>query len=103
MKTIEMKAALRKELGKKQTKFLRKQDLVPCVMYGGQEVVHFSIPANELRHIIYSPDVFLVNLDIDGKKYDAILQDQQFHPVNDKILHLDFIQVTSRSAKFWNC
>lgn len=93
MKTIELKAAVRKELGKKQTKLLRKQDLVPCVLYGGKEVVHFTVPTLELRHILYTSDVFLVNLDVDGKKHKAILHDLQFHPVTDKVLHIDFIEV----------
>jgi large subunit ribosomal protein L25 len=94
MKSIEIKAAPRKEVGKKQTKALRKQGLVPCVMYGGEENVLFTAEANELRHIIYTHNVFVVNLDIDGKKYKAILKDSQFHPVSDEVLHLDFIQVS---------
>lgn len=93
MKSIEIKAALRKEIGKKHSKALRKQGLVPCVMYGGEEVIHFSAPENEYRHIIYTPDVFLVKLNIEGKIHLAILQDSQFHPVTDKLLHLDFIRV----------
>lgn len=93
MKSIEIKATLRKEVGKKETKALRKQGMVPCVMYGGEENVHFYAEANELRHIIYTHDVFVVKLNIEGKAYMAILKDSQFHPVNDEVLHLDFIQV----------
>jgi large subunit ribosomal protein L25 len=98
MKTIELKANLRKEVGKKQTKSLRTKGLVPCVMYGGEKIVHFTVPEIDLRHIIYTPDVFLVKIDVDGSKYLAILQDSQFHPVTDKILHLDFIQVFEDKA-----
>ncbi|MBN1599448.1 MAG: 50S ribosomal protein L25/general stress protein Ctc [Bacteroidales bacterium] len=93
MKSIEINAGLRKETGKKQTKTLRKYGNVPCVMYGGEEVVHFSAPANDFRHILYTHNVYLINLNIDGKKYQAILKDVQFHPVTDEVLHIDFIQV----------
>jgi len=93
MKSIEIKADLRKEIGKKHSKALRKQGLVPCVMYGGEEIIHFSAPENEFRHIIYTHDVFLVKLNIEGKIHLAFLQDAQFHPVTDKPLHLDFIRV----------
>ncbi len=93
MKSIEIKANLRKEVGKKHSKALRKKGLVPCVMYGGEEVIHFSAPENEFRHIIYTHDIFLVKLNIEGKIYQAILQDSQFHPVTDALLHLDFIRV----------
>ncbi|MBN1950495.1 MAG: 50S ribosomal protein L25/general stress protein Ctc [Bacteroidales bacterium] len=93
MKSIEIKATLRNELGKKQTKALRRQGLVPCVMYGGEENIHFTAQANELRHLLYTHDVFLVKLDINGKAYQAFLKDSQFHPVSDEVLHLDFIQI----------
>jgi len=93
MKSIEIKADLRKEIGKKHSKALRKEGLVPCVMYGGEEIVHFSAPENEFRHIIYTHDVFLVKLNIEGKIYLAILQEAQFHPVTDSLLHIDFIRV----------
>jgi large subunit ribosomal protein L25 len=94
MKSIEINGSLRKNLGKKFTQALRIKGEVPCVIYGGEQIVHFNSPENELRHIIYTPDVYLVNLNIEGKKYKAILQDAQFHPVTDKVLHLDFIEVS---------
>jgi len=94
MKTIEIKGTLRKEIGKKQSKTLRSEGKVPCVMYGGEENIHFAADSNELRHLIYTHDVFLVNLEIEGKKYQAFLKDSQFHPVTDDVLHLDFIQVS---------
>jgi large subunit ribosomal protein L25 len=93
MKSIEIKASLRKNLGKKHTVALRKKGEVPCVMYGGEEIVHFSSHENDLRHIIYTPDVYLVKLTLEGKQYQVILQDAQFHPVTDKVQHLDFIQI----------
>jgi large subunit ribosomal protein L25 len=93
MKSIEIKASLRKELGKKESNDLRKQDKIPCVMYGGKDNIHFSAIAKDFRHIIYTHDVYLVNLDIDGTKYQALLKDLQFHPVTDAVIHLDFVQV----------
>jgi large subunit ribosomal protein L25 len=94
MKSIEIKGNLRKNLGKKHNIALRKNGEVPCVIYGGEEIVHFSSFENELRHIIYTPDVYHVKLTIDNKEYQAILHDAQFHPVSDKVLHLDFIEVS---------
>ena len=94
MKSIEINGNLRKSLGKKHTATLRAKGEVPCVMYGGEEIVHFSTSENELRHIIYTSDVYLVHLSINDKQYQAILQDAQFHPVSDKVLHLDFIEVS---------
>jgi large subunit ribosomal protein L25 len=93
MKTFELKGSLRNELGKKTTKAVRKSDSVPCVLYGGDKTVHFQVTNSDLRNLIYSPDIFLVDLDIDGKKVTAILKDIQFHPVKDNILHVDFLEV----------
>ena len=94
MKSIEIKGNLRKNLGKKHSAALRANGEVPCVIYGGEEIVHFSSSENELRHIIYTPDVYHVKLTLDNKQYQAILHDAQFHPVSDKVLHLDFIEVS---------
>ncbi|MBN2522944.1 MAG: 50S ribosomal protein L25/general stress protein Ctc [Bacteroidales bacterium] len=93
MKSIEIKAELRKEIGKKHSKALRRKGLVPCVMYGEEEVMHLAAPENEFRHIIYTHDVYLIKLNIEGKIHQAILQDIQFHPVTDHLLHIDFIRV----------
>ncbi|MCJ7821158.1 MAG: 50S ribosomal protein L25/general stress protein Ctc, partial [Bacteroidales bacterium] len=94
MKTIEIKAISRSNFGKKETNSLRAKDNVPCVMYGGKENLHFYAHENEFRSMIYTPDVHLISLQIDGKSYNAILKDLQFHPVSDKLLHIDFIQVS---------
>ena len=94
MKTIEIKAVSRNQFGKKSSNALRAQDNVPCVMYGGKENLHFSAHENVFRGLVYTPDVFLVNLVVDGNEYKAIMKDLQFHPVTDKLLHIDFIQVT---------
>jgi len=93
MKTLEINGSLRNETGKKTAKAVRKADAVPCVVYGGKETTHFQVTNGELRHLIYTPDIYLVNLTIDGKKSTAILKDAQFHPVKDTILHVDFLEV----------
>ena len=93
MKTLEIKGSLRQSLGKKESRDLRKQGQVPCVIYGGEKNIHFSAHENQFKKLVYTPDVFLVKLDIDGQAYDAVMQDIQFHPVSDNIIHIDFVQV----------
>jgi len=93
MKTIAISAKKRTELGKKFTRDLRKADHVPCVMYGGAEVIHFHAHENDFRHIVYTPDAFIVEIDIDGQKHKAVMQELQFHPVTDKLNHIDFVEV----------
>ncbi|MDR1369783.1 MAG: 50S ribosomal protein L25, partial [Dysgonamonadaceae bacterium] len=93
MKTFELKGSLRDGLGKKATKAYRENNLVPCVLYGGTEVKHFNVTADGIRKLVYTPEVYMVNLELDGKKIIAILKDLQFHPVSDQLLHADFIQV----------
>lgn len=93
MKTYELKGTVRAELGKKATKADRAGDNVPCVLYGSGENTHFTATAAELRKLIYTPEVFIVDLEIDGKKCKAIMKDLQFHPVSDKVLHIDFLEV----------
>jgi len=93
MKTITISAEKRTELGKKSTRDLRKADHVPCVMYGGAEVVHFHAHENDFRHIVYTPSAFIVEVDLDGKKHKAVMHDLQFHPVTDKLNHIDFVEV----------
>jgi large subunit ribosomal protein L25 len=93
MKSIEINGELRQSTGKKQSINLRNQGLVPCVMYGGEENIHFAAKMNDFRHIVYTHDIYVILLDFDGKKYKAILKDIQFHPVTDEVLHMDFIQV----------
>jgi len=93
MKTFEIKGSLRQDLGKKKSKDLRNQGLVPCVMYGGEKNQHFSAHENEFKKLIYTPDVYLVKVVLDGQTFDAVMQDIQFHPVSDAIIHIDFVQV----------
>lgn len=93
MKTFEIKASLRKQTGKKKSVEARNNLLVPCVMYGGEENIHFEAHENEFRNLVYSHHIYLVNLNIDGKTYQAIMKDIQFHPVTDHLQHIDFVQV----------
>ncbi len=93
MKTIEIKGTKRTDLGKKATKQLRSEGQVPCVIYGGEENIHFSAPEKEFKSIIYTPSVYIINVNVDGTSYPCILQDTQFHPVADQMLHADFLQI----------
>jgi large subunit ribosomal protein L25 len=94
MKKVSISGSLRENVGKKDAKKHRKEGNVPCVLYGGEKQVHFVGSEKDFGKIIFTPDAYLVNLVIDGKEYDAILQDIQYHPVTDKILHMDFLLVT---------
>ncbi|MCK5136276.1 MAG: 50S ribosomal protein L25 [Bacteroidales bacterium] len=93
MKTISISAEQRTELGKKSTRELRKADHVPCVMYGGAEVIHFHAHENDFRHIVYTPNVYIVEVKIGDKVHKAVMQELQFHPVTDKLNHIDFVEV----------
>ena len=93
MKTLAISAKIRKGTGKTDSKALRNQGNVPCVLYGGEKQVCFYAHENDFRNLVYTPDVFIVELDIEGEKYRAVMQDLQFHPVTDKLLHLDFLQI----------
>ena len=93
MKTFQLAGQPRPDLGKKASKGLRAGDLIPAVLYGGNEVVHFTVSQEAVRNLVYSPDIFVIDLDIAGKKVKAVLKDLQFHPVTDAILHLDFLEV----------
>ena len=93
MKTFQIKGTARLAVGKKSNKALRVQDLVPCVIYGGDKVVHFQAHENEFRKLIYTPKVYQTEIDVDGVVYNAFMQALQFHPVTDKLLHIDFLEV----------
>ena len=95
MKTISISVTKRTDLGKKATKDLRTQEHVPCVMYGGDDVIHFHAHENDFRNLVYSHNVYIVELDIDGNKRKAVMQEIQFNPVTDKIQHIDFVEVSA--------
>lgn len=94
MKSITIKGSERESVGKVSTKALRNAGMVPCVVYGGEQPVHFSADERAFKNLVYTPNVHTVVIELEGgKKINAIMQDIQFHPVSDKILHMDFYQL----------
>ncbi|PTN10091.1 50S ribosomal protein L25/general stress protein Ctc [Mangrovibacterium marinum] len=93
MKSVAITGELRTAIGKKDSKRLRNEEKVPCVLYGGQEPIHFQADVAEFRKVVYTPNVYLVNLTIAGKEYTAIMQDVQWHPVDEQLLHVDFLAI----------
>ncbi len=93
MKSIVLEGTLRTETGKKAANHLRKTGEVLCNLYGGKENVMFSAPYNSFNPIVYSPDFYQVEVKLDGKSYTALVKDVQFHPVTDKIQHIDFLEL----------
>ncbi|HJX72152.1 MAG TPA: 50S ribosomal protein L25, partial [Bacteroidales bacterium] len=96
MKTLEINVTRRNELGKKSTRKLRTGGNVPCAMYGGEEAIHFYAHENSFKDLIYTHHVHMVNFNVDGKPHKAILKEIQFHPVTDKILHIDFVEISEK-------
>lgn len=104
MKSIEIVGSLRTETGKKATHSLRKNNSVPCVLYGMQKdengnqvATHFTVTVDGLRKLVYTPHIYVVDLNIDGKVVNAIMKDIHFHPVTDAILHVDFLQINEEN------
>jgi large subunit ribosomal protein L25 len=93
MKSIFVSGSPRENVGKKDAKALRIKGLVPCVLYGGAEQIHFSADEKAFKPLIFTPDAHTVELEISGKKYNAILQDVQYHAINDRLMHVDFLHV----------
>lgn len=93
MKSITIKGSQRESVGKKATKALRNAGMVPCVVYGGDKPISFSAEEIAFKNLVYTPDVHTVVVNLGGIKVNAILQDIQFHPVTDRILHIDFYQI----------
>jgi large subunit ribosomal protein L25 len=101
MKSYELNGSARTiaERSSEQTKALkamRRNNMIPCVLYGGEKNVNFSINAADVRKLVYSPDIHYVNLNIDGVAYVAIIREIQFHPVKDNILHIDFLEINDQ-------
>jgi len=94
MKTAQLSGSLRTNVGKKDATATRNAGLVPCVLYGTGEQTHFSVKKNDIEKIVFSPEVYQVELDIDGKKATAIIRELQQHPVKDYVQHVDFLEVT---------
>lgn len=104
MKSIDITGSLRTETGKKATHALRKNSQVPCVLYGMKKdenglpvATPFTVTVEGLRKLVYTPHIYVVNLNIDGQVYNAIMKDIQFHPVTDAILHIDFYQINEEN------
>ena len=93
MKSITIQGTKRESVGKKSTKALRDAELVPCVVYGGAETLNFSAEERSFKGLVYTPDAHTVSIEVDGQTIPAVLQDIQFHPITDKILHADFYQL----------
>lgn len=96
MKTFQLEGSLRDIVGKKPTKAIRVNESIPCVLYGGKENIHFEVKNSNVRKLIYTPEIFLVELTIGSNTYKAIMKDLQFHPVTDKVLHIDFLEVNEK-------
>ncbi|MDD4631019.1 MAG: 50S ribosomal protein L25/general stress protein Ctc [Proteiniphilum sp.] len=95
MKTFTLKGEIRDDFGKKAARAYRSENLIPCVVYGGhnEENLNFVVKSGDVRNLIYTPEVFLVDLDLGKTKLQAVVKDVQFHPVKDTILHIDFLHV----------
>lgn len=94
MKSITIQGTKRESVGKKSTKALRDAELVPCVVYGGGEPLNFSAEERAFKGLVYTPEAHTVSIEVDGQTIPAVLQDIQFHPITDKILHADFYQLS---------
>lgn len=94
MQSITIKGSKRESVGKKASKALRNAEMVPCVLYGGESPVHFMAEEKSFKPLVYTPNAHTVVIELkEGDRYEAVMQDIQFHPVNDKILHIDFYQL----------
>ncbi|UKB84149.1 50S ribosomal protein L25/general stress protein Ctc [Chryseobacterium sp. MEBOG06] len=94
MKSITIQGTKRESVGKKSTKALRDAELVPCVVYGGGAPLNFSAEERAFKGLVYTPEAHTVSIEVDGQTIPAVLQDIQFHPITDKILHIDFYQLS---------
>ena len=95
MNTVSLSGSLRENVGKKDAKKQRRLGKVPCVIYGGSEQKHFTLDQLEFKPLVFTPEASVVNLTLGEKTYECILQDVQYHPVTDEILHADFLEIHS--------
>ena len=105
MKEINVTGTKRTDVGKKAAKLMRKEGLIPCNLYGEKkdknglpEALSFSVPMTDLRKVVYTPHIYVVNLTIDGEAHHAVIKELQFHPVTDALLHIDFYEVNDTKA-----
>jgi large subunit ribosomal protein L25 len=94
MRSVAIEGKTREELGSKNAKQLRREGMVPCVIYGGGENVHFYTDNRSFKELLYTPEALLVVISIDGKEIKSVVRDSQFHPVTEAIEHVDFFQLT---------
>lgn len=97
MKKVSMSGSLRGNVGKKDAKAQRAAGNVPCVIYGGKEQVHFAMQEVAFKPILNTPNSYILNINVDGKEHVTILQDIQYHPVSDRILHADFLEINDKN------
>lgn len=93
MKTFQLEGTPRIETGKKAAKAIRKEDMIPAVIYGGESTTHFNVTKDSVRKLIYTPEIFVIDLTIGDRKTKAIVKDLQFQPVTDALMHIDFLEV----------
>jgi large subunit ribosomal protein L25 len=93
MKTLNINGAIRTKIGKKGATDIRRDEKVPCVLYGGTEQISFSVIEKDFKPLVFTPDVHTIKLNLDGKEFHAILQDIQYHVISDRIIHVDFLQL----------
>jgi large subunit ribosomal protein L25 len=93
MKQVSLSGSSRQGVGKTDAKSLRYEGKVPCVLYGGKSQVHFSVNEKDFKELLYTPNVYRVDLSVDDKNYSAIVKDAQFHAVSDQLLHVDFLEL----------
>ncbi len=94
MKTVSLSGSLRENVGKKDAKRLRNEGKVPCVIYGGKEQKHFFLDQKDFKKIIFTPEIFIIKIELGKENFETILQDIQYHPVSDIVLHADFLELT---------
>ncbi|MFA5574617.1 MAG: 50S ribosomal protein L25/general stress protein Ctc [Brumimicrobium sp.] len=93
MKVVSLSGSARPSVGKKATRAIRNAGQVPCVLYGGEQQIYFSVRSVDIEKLIFNPDVYFIEIDVDGTKKKAIIQDFQTHPVTDRPLHVDFLEL----------
>ena len=98
MKSVALSGNKRAERGTASANILRKEEKIPCVIYGGKENIHFTVNEIKFNKIINTPEVYFIDLDVEGAKFKAIIKEVQFHPVTDRVLHIDFLEVFEDKA-----
>jgi len=93
MKSVSISGSLRENVGKKDAKAQRAQGLIPCVIYGGSEQLQFVVEETQFNHLLFTPEVKYVALEVGDKKFEAVVQATQWHPITDKLLHVDFLEI----------